>query len=53
LLLFGVSVMLLFSTGYLLAQDYVGSQVYMGCHNTDNATLGYDIWEMYMKSGHP
>ncbi len=35
------------------AQNYVGSQICMGCHNTDHPTLGYNIWEMYSKTGHP
>lgn len=35
------------------AQTYVGSQVCMGCHNVVNNNLGYNIWEMYSKSGHP
>ncbi|MFQ6115412.1 MAG: multiheme c-type cytochrome, partial [bacterium] len=39
--------------GETFAQTYVGSQVCMTCHNTVNADKGYNIWEMYMKTGHP
>lgn len=36
-----------------MAQDYVGSTTCMPCHNTTNATLDYNIWEEYNKTGHP
>lgn len=38
---------------FLSAQNYVGSNTCMLCHNNVNPTLGYNIWEEYMKSGHP
>ena len=37
----------------VVAQTYVGSQVCMTCHNTTNSNLGYNIWEEFMKTGHP
>ncbi|RMI00767.1 MAG: T9SS C-terminal target domain-containing protein [Calditrichaeota bacterium] len=39
--------------GVVRAQNYVGSTTCMTCHNTVNPTLGYNIWEEYMKTGHP
>lgn len=35
------------------AQNYVGSNVCQGCHNTVNANLGYNIVTELFKSGHP
>jgi hypothetical protein len=40
--------------GVGLSQDtYVGSDRCMTCHNSTNTNTGYNIYEMYMKSGHP
>ncbi len=33
--------------------EYVGSSICMQCHNEVNAHLGYNIWEEFMKTGHP
>ncbi len=45
--------LVLFCTGFLSAQTYVGSETCKICHNTVHPTLNYNIWEEYMKSGHP
>ncbi len=48
-----ILLILLSSIGWLTAQNYVGSNVCMGCHNNVNPNLNYNIWEEYSKSGHP
>ncbi|GAB4338467.1 MAG: hypothetical protein Kow0037_22510 [Calditrichia bacterium] len=48
-----ILVMLLVTLSWLGAQTYVTSQVCKGCHNTVNPNLQYNIWEEYMKTGHP
>ncbi len=40
-------------TSWAIAQDYVGSSRCMTCHNSVNPNTGYNIWEEYMKTGHP
>ncbi len=35
------------------AQTYVGSDSCITCHNTVDANLGYNIYEEYIKTGHP
>jgi hypothetical protein len=40
-------------TSNTIAQEYVGSDRCMMCHNNVNGDLGYNIWEEYTKSGHP
>lgn len=51
--LFLISIILLAFNGITLAQNYVGSQACMGCHNNVNPNTGYNIWQEYMTSGHP
>ena len=37
----------------LSAQTYVGSDQCKTCHDNVNSTLGYNIYQEYMKTGHP
>ncbi len=50
-----ITLLLLFMTGAgaLLAQNYVGSQTCMACHNNVNQNTGYNIWVEFNKTGHP
>jgi len=51
--LFTIILILVAFTDIGLAQNYVGSQACMGCHNVVNPNTGYNIWSEYMTSGHP
>lgn len=46
-------ILLVACVGWLSAQTYVGSDSCKVCHNNIHPTLNYNIWEEYMKSGHP
>ena len=48
-----ILVLVQFVPSQVQAQEFVGSDRCMQCHNTNNADLGYNIYEEYSKSGHP
>ncbi len=51
--LFTLFLVALITTPLLIAQEYVGSDRCIQCHNSVNSDLGYNIVEEYQKSGHP
>ncbi len=52
LILLSCFLILGFSNG-LMAQTFVGSDQCQLCHDNVNPNLNYNIWQEYMKTGHP
>ncbi|MCK5573191.1 MAG: hypothetical protein KAJ12_10540, partial [Bacteroidetes bacterium] len=48
-----ICVLLLGANGVAVAQDYVGDSTCAMCHNVVNPSAGYNIYEEYLKTGHP